>query len=297
MKRQRQLKDDASVADFLILKTMNDNELTSDHELDFEYILQKYGEFIGGEELLHFISKLNMNFHNHYERLKDDDIIYLLDNGAVSEEDAADYIYSYVSSSEKLIEYFLDKGFKIEPHWVARNIYRDDLIERIKSKCQFTFDEIYESRQIYFDEDEDNHFYVDVHKHFPDPDFEDPFEEVDPYEEFEHVSTEHVEDHLHNRYWYDEENDELFAIVGGAHPNVRESSQKSFNDRQQKILIGKCKEMLKRDLQNLIDEYEEAIGAYEIANDEVSNLFKELNEIRDNDVLTKSKREMELEGT
>lgn len=238
-----------------------------------------------------------MDFQDYYGRLKDYDIIYLLDNGAVSEGDATDWIYSYVNNSEKVIEYFLKKGFKIEPHWVARNINNGDLIEHIKAKCQFTFDEIYESREIYFDEDENNQFYVEVHKHFPDPDFEDPFEEVDPYEEFKHVSTEHVEDYLHNRYWYDEENDELFAIVGEHFNNVRKSTQKFFNDRQRKILLGKCKEMLKRDVQNLIDEYKKTIEAYENANDEVSNLFKELNEIRDNDVLTKSKREMELEGT
>lgn len=77
----------------------------------------------------------------------------------------------------EMLAYLLDKDYKIEAEWVAKLIDDDELIERIKKKHTFTLMEIYEARDDirvknkYFQEI----FYGQVYKHFPDPDYADPF--------------------------------------------------------------------------------------------------------------------------
>lgn len=46
----------------------------------------------------------------------------------------------------KIIWYLLDKDYKFKAEWAASVIKNDELIERIKQKHAFTFDEIYKAR-------------------------------------------------------------------------------------------------------------------------------------------------------
>lgn len=133
------------------------------------------------------------------------------------------------------------------------NYFLTCLIERIKGKYTFAFDKIYEAKTSRYEFNEyrnRKNVYVQVHKHFPDPNFEDPF--GDPYKA---VSTKHVSDHLCQRYFYydddtdDDEKDELWI--------------KLHDDRE--ISLGSCKQMLKKDLSTLIEEYGAAIKDYEEA--------------------------------
>ncbi|XP_055326873.1 uncharacterized protein LOC129580453 [Sitodiplosis mosellana] len=138
-------------------------------------------------------------------------------------------------------------------------------MERIKEKYTYTFDEVYKAREedSFFDSRARDEFYVQVHKHFPDPDFEDPF--ADPFIDFERVSTEHVHDHLQNRYFYDEEDDDLSIVIG-------------WGDERQDISLGSCEGLLNMNLQDLIERYNKATAEYDKANDTVSELFKKREE-------------------
>lgn len=116
-----------------------------------------------------------------------DGVLYLQEKGAISEQTATVWLDSHCVTYhdyKKLIEYFLENDFTTKPDYVARNIEYDQLIERMNSKFKFTFDEIYDAcdQFIYSNENGLNHFYVNVHKHFPDPDFQDPFK--DPFDDY-----------------------------------------------------------------------------------------------------------------
>lgn len=244
---------------FVIPKKLN--EYQSDEELDFDYILRNHRKKIGNDELLFFM-KFGMEIREYDKLFSDEEVIFLLENDAVTPEEAASYIY--ISYEHKtLIEYFLNNGYDIQPQWVTDHIHDDELIERIKEKHNFTFAEIH-SQGLVWDNQSRKRFYMAVHKHFPDPDFK---EEYPSPKDFACVETKYVDDYLHSRYFYDEESDKLWIIVG--YP-------------ERKILHEQCKKMIADDdLFELIGEYHDAITEYIEANKIVSETFDEIKHIRD----------------
>lgn len=170
----------------------------------------------------------------------------------------------------ELVEYLMDKGYEIKCGWVAQSIMihgktNDALMERIKHKYTFTFDQVFEVRERSMRDCDSllDEFYVEVHKYFPDPDFEDPF--ADPFINFKHISTEHVQDHLQNRYFYDEENDKLSIVI-------------VQRGEECEIPLGGCKEMLKMNLQDLVKRYNRATIEYDKADETLSELFQKRDE-------------------
>lgn len=273
LKRQHEAMNDSFVLNFLIPKKLNEYTPDPDNELDFEYIFRKHYEHIGSDDIVYFVTELNLCIEEFWDNeIGVDDVIYLLEKGAISEPDATAFLDNncnlcFVDYYKELIEYFLDNGFTIKPLWVARFIEDDELIQRIKSKFEFEFDEIYDARyecSDFFDNNDRDHFYVNVHKHFPDPEFDDPFK--DPFDDYKQVSTDRVEDVLHRRYYYNEEDDELNIVIDSYRGNYS-------------ISLGKSKRMMKRPLQDLISKYQSAVDSYETSNEQVSQLFDEKEEI------------------
>lgn len=83
------------------------------------------------------------------------------------------------------------------------------------------------------------------------------------------VQSDHVVDYLHKEYLYDEKHDELFVYI-------------YIDSKRRKISLGECKDMLEEDLEDLIIEYNAAIDEYKKAQENVSELFNEKNDIEDN---------------
>lgn len=152
----------------------------------------------------------------------------------------------------------MEKDYEIKPEWVANVIDDGGLVEEIKEKYTFTFYEVYEAREdsSIFDKDHWKRFYKQVHEHFKDPNFKD--RSANPFINFKRASTEHVPDHLHNRYFHDEENDQLYKIV---------------RRKQRAISLGNCKELLQENLQDLIKQYYDAIKNYNYTKEIVDDLF------------------------
>lgn len=266
--RQKQ-RDEDLVLNYIKTDKLDEYQAEPGYEPDFYRIFHHYD--LSKEELLKFVQKFDIvDILPHYDNdtFTFEEIEYLLDNDVLSIEDVAGFMdgLTYSLADDEimfdLVGYFLDEDHEIKREWVAKTINDDALMERIKQKYTFTFDEVYEAREedSMFDQERWDEFYVQVHKHFPNPDFKDPF--ADPYEDFKRVSTEHVRDHLQNRYFYDEESDKL-SIVVGYYMNERE------------ILLGGCKEMLQENLSDLIERYNRAIEGYDTANARVNKLFEE----------------------
>ncbi|XP_031626808.1 uncharacterized protein LOC116343060 [Contarinia nasturtii] len=272
--RKNKKKTYAFVTDFLIPKKLDEFEPDPECLYDFNFIFRVYRWIVEKDDLVFFIKRMKMHFGDVYELIEADEVIYLLQNGAVSIDDASKWIDRIVTESKPVIEYFLDNGIKIEPRWVARNITDNRLIERIKIKHQFTFNEVYTSnyrsncKTKKLSDFERDCFYVNVHHHFPNPDFVDPFK--NPYEEYTHVTSQHVKDILNNRYWYNQKDDELFILVG----------EKYGNKRRRHISLGTCKNFMNRDVKTLIDNYNSTIYDYEAAKEKVSKLFAQLETIK-----------------
>lgn len=281
----------------LVLQYVKNNKLGEyqpppDFKPDFEYIFTEHQ--FEKEELAALVKKFKLNlFEELYEvseYLSNEEIIYLLENDAISIEDIISWmdglaVNCFVGEAlGEMVEYFLKKDYEITIKWIAALVYEgghDELIEQIKKKyTTFTFDDIYGARDAdsintYSDNDAIKRFYVAVHEHFPDPDFEDPF--ADPYEHFERVSTDHVNDHLCQRYFYDDEEDKLSVVVG-------------FGENRREIPMGGCKEMLKRDLSDLIEEYQREVKEYDVLNAKVSEGFDEMDEVNDDDTIKGEKK-------
>ncbi|XP_031623744.1 uncharacterized protein LOC116341037 [Contarinia nasturtii] len=266
-------RDDDLVLNYVKTNKLDEYKTEPDYEPNFYHIVNHFD--LEKEQLLTLVKKFDVEdilcFRGGCDTFTSEEIIYLLENDAVSVENVADFLNGMTWSLgddevvSELVEYFLDKEINIKREWVAKVINDDALIERIKKKYTYSHDEIYEARHrdsIFPDNDGWDEFYVQVHKHFPDPDFEDPF--ADPYSHFKCVVTEHVHDHLHNRYFYDEEDDKLSIVVGG--------------NNEREISLGSCKGMFTNNLQSLIRKYNKATEQYDKANDEVSELFDKREE-------------------
>lgn len=267
------LKDDDMVLNYMKTNKLDEYQPEPGYEPDCDYIFCNYYNFTK-EQLLAFVKRFKVEdilTGRDNDCFTSEQIIYLLENEGVSIGDVAGFLDNMIWSLDddeimsELVAYFLEKDYEIKREWVAKVINDDALIDDIKKKYTFTFDEIYEAREedsicTIYDKRAWDKFYVQVHKHFEDPEFEDPF--ADPYIDFKCVLTEHVRDHLQNRYFYNEEKDELYIVLGQ-------------DDNRCKFSLGSCNEMLKRNLQDLISEYNEATEAYHIANDKISDLFSE----------------------
>lgn len=261
--RQRQMDDDFVLC-YVNANKLDEYQPSSDQEPDIKYILSNY-EF-EREELLQFVKKFKAEFIDSFDSenfeecpFEPADLAYLAENGALTNEDLAYFQDCFVGYEDdgSMLLYLLDRDYQIKPEWVANVIDNDELVERVKQKHTFTFREIYETAEP-DDEDEHNRFYVQVHRHFPNPNFKDPF--ADPYEDFKTVKTEHVKDHLNSRYFYNSEEDKLSIVVGG-------------DENEREIPLGGCAEMCKRSLEVLVKEYEVAARIYDKLNERVSDLF------------------------
>ncbi|XP_055320440.1 uncharacterized protein LOC129577444 [Sitodiplosis mosellana] len=287
LKKKQEERDEDLVLNYVKTNKLDEYQPEPDYKPNIDYIIACG---LNIEEISRFVKKFDVKnilasivAYFDFDAFTCEEITYLLENGAVRVEDVAWFLdfFSLSSSNHKilseLVAYFLDKGYKIEREWVAKAIDDDALMERIKQKYTYTFDEIYGALEVnpldnQLDRDE---FYVQVHKHFPNPDFKDPF--ANPFIDFETILTEHVHDHLHNRYFYDEARDKL-SIVVGYEPNRRE------------ISLGSCKEMLNMNLQDLIQQYNKATEGYDYTNDQLSKLFDKREQKLD---YAKTKKERE----
>lgn len=283
--RQRQMDKDF-ILDYVKANKLDEWQWQSDYEPDFDYILTNHR--FENEELLRFVKKFPDEFADFLgcscESFASNDLIYLVENGAWSIDDLAESLDNWLGSLgdddyvSEVLAYLLDKDYKIKAEWVAKAINDNELIERIKEKFTFTFDEIYDARVdcsiSSTDEDAWNEFYVQVHKHFPDPDFKDPF--ADPYEHFKCVQTNHVHDHLQSRYLYNKKKDELSIVVG-------------YDENRRKISLGRCAEMANKIPEQLINEYKEATKVYDELNESVSKLFDE-REVKLDEAATENER-------
>lgn len=133
----------------------------------------------------------------------------------------------------------------------------------------------------YTNKDAIDEFYVAVHAHFLNPNFKDPF--ADPYEDFKYVSTTNVRDYLHQRYFYDDEDDELFILADDDYDD-------DDNENEREISLGHCKEMLQRDLHDLINEYKQTIIVYDKCEAEVSKGIEEMDEVDFEDGLLRTQK-------
>lgn len=194
--QQRQLEIEQECDNFVLnyVKTnkLDEYQLRPDCKLDFSYIFSDRFD-LEKEELLAIVKKfdidiLSADLYDCHERFLNggEKIIYLLENGALSVE--SDSFLSWMDNLtyridatiiNDMVEYFLDKDYEIKPNWVAAvasHIFeRDEVIERIKEKYTFTFDEIYEAGyECHLENPDRREFYRNIHKHFPNPDFPDP---------------------------------------------------------------------------------------------------------------------------
>lgn len=184
LQKQRQHKMDD---DFVLwVKANKLNEYRShllDYEPDFDYIFDRY--HFEKEELLQIAKNFNGQFydflHGYFSVCSEypfeyGHLIYLVENHEFPIDVLLDRLddFMFMLDSEQFVSatlmYFLDINYKIKPEWVARAIEDDNLIERIKEKYTFTFDEIYgaHNEDILYSNELVDDFYVQVHKHFPD---------------------------------------------------------------------------------------------------------------------------------
>lgn len=263
-------RDDDLVMNYVKTDKLDEYQPDPDYEPDEYYIFNKFYD-LNKEEMLKLVKKFDLEGILNgcdIDRFTCNEIIYLLENDALTIEDVTSFLDSttyslgYDKISSELVTYFLDKDYEIKREWVAKVINDNALIERIKQKYTYTFDEVYEARQeqSFYDQRYWDEFYVQVHKHFPNPEFEDPF--ADPFIDFKCVATEHVQDYLHKRYFYNEDDEELSIVVGSG-------------DNECDISLGGIKEMLERNLPYLIQEYNEAIEEYRKSCAEIDECFKE----------------------
>lgn len=258
-----------------VIRTKKLSEYQSAEELDFCYIFDNYRNDIDDELLLVFV-RHGMKIGNHFQQLDDGQIIFLLENDAISMEDAVNLIdnTTYKSKAVQLIEYFLEKNVEIKPKWIAELIDENcdgALIDRIKQKHNFTFTDIYSESKHWLHKTRED-FIDAVYAHFADP--EDIVESTeDNSMEINEISmvsgsgtTKHIDDYLGSCYHYDEVNDKLSIFVG---------------DDQRKIYLGRCKEMIenKNNLPKLIKKYHHAIKEYDKANEIVQEMFAEINAV------------------
>lgn len=283
LKELQHQKDDDLILNYVKTNKLDEFPSDPDYQPDHQYIYNNFLHKLDNEELLRFAKKFGVSgifdddgeFEDFFDRITYNQIVHLLENDVVSVEDVADYISNMTDSyyppdiMPELVTYFLDKDYEIKREWVAKLVDRDDaLIERIKQKHTYTFDEIYGARDLSeFHQNADrDEFYKQVHEHFPDPDYEEPFAN------YKLVKSKHVHDHLHHRYCYDKKNDELSILI----------KLYSRNEHRE-ISLGKCKELFQKNLQELKMEYEKATKEYDEANQTVQDLFDEREAALDED--------------
>lgn len=193
LEMQRQQKEEDLVSNYIRADKLDEYESDSDFEPDI-YEIYKYG--LNSEEVLSFMKRFKIEdiLYRMQECFSVETIIYLMENEAVSVEDVSSFLDEKASYDfhcdhcAGILSYFLDEGYAIKPEWVAMIIDENELVEHIKQKYTFTFDEVHGQRAQLMqqsdihDEVDRKAFYVQVHKHFPDPEFEDPFS--DPFIDF-----------------------------------------------------------------------------------------------------------------
>lgn len=174
-KKQREMDADL-VRNYVKTGKLDEYQIDPNYELNVYDILVHH--YMEKDELLQFAKKFeidNIIGYGDMETFSCEDITYLLENNAVEFKDVTVFLDGttyWLGDDEivsELLAYFLDKGYDIKPEWVAKAINDDALMERIKQKYTFTFDEIYKARRrdSMFDQSSWDDLYVQVRKHFP----------------------------------------------------------------------------------------------------------------------------------
>lgn len=264
--------DDDFVLGYVKANRMNEYRSHLDYVPDFDYIMFNYR--FEKDEWLPFVKKFKRPFlellFNSFDIYFDDYgyfieqinaqlIAYLLENRALSVQDAIDFLNILVKKVGHddyvfvVISHLLDNGCKINAEWVAKAIHDDGLIERIKEKQTFTFSDIHKARSwdsSAFGVEAMEMFYARLQKHFFDAEFENPFDDL-------HV-TKRIR--LDNQEWYRYKNvrDELSHFIEG-----RPCSSGCFP------------EMMTKSLGALVREYIQAVEIYDELDEKLADLIAE----------------------
>lgn len=255
------------------------DDYNGEFQISFDHLFSTYRENITLEHLEFFITKLDLDIMKYSYAFGSDNIISLFERNVITEKKLTDVISDNPLETYDLIEYLLEHNYSIEADWVGiliRYGVDDELIESIKEKHNFTFDEIFGAVRCWDDRSE-REFHKAVHKFFPDSDFEESEPESHTYwqsypdsdsdsevgpdvSEFVNVATYITNDYLHHKYHYDESEDQLWIMV---------RTGAKFN-------IGKLCELNKLGLHTLLKKYKTAIDVYKFANERVQKLFNRL---------------------
>lgn len=231
LQRQRQRKIDEDFALYVKANRLNEIRSKLDYEPDFNYIVSKYQFQM--EEWLEIVKIFKFkilnffygSFEDHAKRrqhecwiqqLNAKVIAYLLKNEVLSVPNAIAFLdilmnkVEYNDYEAVIVSYLLDNGCNIKVEWAAKVINHDEIIERIKVKHSFTFNQIHKARKwdlfSPFDFNALKMFYVQIQKHFFNSALERPFCDINV--------AESVRNHQQSRYIYDNENDNLTMFVG-----------------------------------------------------------------------------------
>lgn len=184
--QQQHQKDDDFVLCYVKANELHEYRPSSEYEPDFDYIFANH--HFNQYELLQIVSKFKSEFLDsmfalqNFGNIQCADLIHLVDNGALPIDDLANVVHSllYEIHDEdfvfKLISYLLEKDCEIKAEWIAETIYNDELIERIKQKHTFTFEDVYEAGEgspiwALWSDDQKEAFRIQVNRHFPKRNF------------------------------------------------------------------------------------------------------------------------------
>lgn len=278
--RQRELNDDFVLC-YIKANKPADCRSQSGFKPDYRYIIKNFT--FENEELLRLVKKFKSEFRDTLHYRSDHkfpfewwSLFYLVEHNALSLEDVATLLDNLMYGSAnvdfvlKILAFLLDNDYKIKPEWVANAINDNALMERIKAKHTFTFDEIFEASNWnpYSHDDERNALCAKIRRHFPDS---------GQYAHFKCVQTNLVRDHLKNWYFYDREMDELSMVVG-------------IDAIEREIPLGHCAEMMQKSLYELIASYEKATRDYEELNEHIENLFQRRDAVLNREALSANER-------
>lgn len=200
--RQREMDDDFVLC-YVKANRLNEYEPRLDYEPDFRSISSNY--LFEKEEWLMLMNKfkphlLHVLFESFedsfgrkkqkrlFKRLNAQILSYLLEYGALSVIDAIDFLNhllntdGYEDHASAIVSNLLQRGCNVKTEWVAKVLNDDELIQRIKEKCTYTFDEIHKARQwdVFspFDVNKLKTFGANIQKHFYHPKFKYPMEDL-----------------------------------------------------------------------------------------------------------------------
>lgn len=201
-RRQREMDDNFVFAYVKAFRLTEYRPQLDDYEPNFDYILLNYR--FEKEEWLTIIKKYKRQFlHSFFGSFKGWYLIglgkrehfteqfnaemfpYLLSNRAMNIQDVADFLQIIFRKEENnayaksIVSHLTDNGYTIKAEWVANVINDDELIERIKQKHTFTYDQIHKTSQwdTPLDANGLKMFYTQLQKHFYNSNFENPFDE------------------------------------------------------------------------------------------------------------------------